>query len=71
MRLTDLDDQRLKWQLWTEMREIRAAYSKRVFEPASQGDPAGGGLARVAGTRASNEFRDVASDAMRSRRLLA
>ena len=65
--ITDLDDQRLKWQLWTEMREIRAAYLKRSLNLLCQETPRAGGW-RVAGTRASNEFRDVASDAMRSRR---
>jgi hypothetical protein len=65
--LTDLDDQRLKWQLWTEMREIRAGYLKRLLNLLCQETPRTDGW-RVVGTRASNEFRDVASDALRSRR---
>ena len=65
--LTDLDDQRLKWQLSTEMREIRAGYLKRLLNLLCQETPRTDGW-RVVGTRASNEFRDVASDALRSRR---
>jgi Domain of unknown function (DUF4407) len=64
--LTEFDDQRLKWQLWTDLREIRAAYVKRLMTPVCQEPPRADGW-RVVGNRASNEFRDVASDALRSR----
>jgi type II secretory pathway component PulJ len=60
-------DERLKWHLWIEMREMRAAYLKRQMAALSETTPRPEGW-RVVGNRASNEFRDVASDALRYRR---
>jgi len=67
LNVTELDDLRLKWQLWTELREVRAACVKRLMVALCQEPPRADGW-RVVGDRASREFRDVASDAMRSRR---